>query len=323
MTRFLSLCAGARFLPAFICSIRFLSAPCKFFFTGGKITEGTEGTQRDTENGNHKGGLRRKKPQISQIWCSLRACWRTQDCQEFGNRKGTTATKNREAPAGRRTGRRPSCPRSPSCPRPRRCPRRAGATGTTGTLNAPSPSSVLPLPSPSPAWRALARRGRAAGFRCAGYHKGSKHHKGHKVFWVACQARRGRAAGAGARGSLEAWKFGGLALSGKAWGVGTGTSGGRAAGAGGASPCRGSRGGAPCPSLSIPHFLFPLCALCVLRVLCDFQFSVPLCVSSVVSVVFFGVKKGPRPGGRGLFGVCAGVIRRRGFPRGSRRRGWR
>ena len=226
--------------------------------------------------------MRRKKPQISQIWCRLRACWRTQDCQDFGNRKGTTATKNREAPAGRRTGRRPSCPRSPSCPRPRRHPRRTGTTGTTGTLNAPSPSSFLPLPSPSPAWRALARRGRAAGFRCAGYHKGSKNHREPKAnlprlrkqSLLGCLSGTSRTCrgcrGKGKFGSLEAWHYPAKR------GVSEQARRGRAAGAGGASPCRGSRGGAPCPSLSIPHFLFPLCVLCVLRVLCDFNLRVPL-----------------------------------------------
>ena len=266
--------------------------------------------------------MRRKKPQISQIWCRLRACWRTQDCQDFGNRKGTTATKNREAPAGRRTGRRPSCPRSPSCPRPRRHPRRTGTTGTTGTLNAPSPSSFLPLPSPSPAWRALARRGRAAGFRCAGYHKGSKNHREPKAnlprlrkqSLLGCLSGTSRTCrgcrGKGKFGSLEAWHYPAKR------GVSEQARPADVPRVQGELPLAGVQGAAPlappspspifsspfvsfvsfvisisvflCVS-SVPSVISPassfLCVLCVLRVLCDFQFSVSLCVSSVVSVV--------------------------------------
>ena len=92
----------------------------------------------------------------------------------------------------------------------------------------------------------------------------------------------------------------------------------------------GARGAAPClsPTLPLPFlFLFPspFVSFVSVVIFCVVRLRVSLCVLCGLCGLSFGVKKGPRPGGRGLFGVCAGVIRRRGFPQGFRRgrRGWR
>ena len=114
------------------------------------------------------------------------------------------------------------------CDLPLRHARRAGTTETTGTTGTVRPPTHRPLPSVS---LPPASTRRPLG--------------GHPALCDRLVADVPRVQGQGEAwklGSLEVWRLG---LSCNARGAGSGTSGGRAAGAGGASPCRGSRGGAP------------------------------------------------------------------------------
>ena len=223
-------------------------------------------------------------------------------------------------------------------------------------MAAPPTQPHRPPPRPSPAWRALARRRRAAGRRCAGYHKGSKNHNGHKVFWGTPKgARRRRAAGRRCAGYHKGSKnhnghkvFWGTPEGGR-WKLGSLEAWPPSQSLGrqvrhvadvlrvqGELPPAGVQGAEPFAlPIPIPHFPFPLCALCAL---CDFQPPCPSAwplwplwplwsspASSFLRVLCdfrssFAISRRPRVRGR-LFVSGWGVIRRRW--RGRRRRGGR
>ena len=166
--------------------------------------------------------------------------WKSQRAQR--------SQRTKSAPAGRRTGRRPSSP----------------------LLSA--------HPSPSPAWRALARRRRARVVAARAITKAQSTTRGTKSFGVSVRHVADVPRVVAARAITKAQS---TTRGTKSFGVPV-----RHVAdvprVQGELPPAGVQGAAPlAPPIPIPHFPFPLCVLCVLCVRCDFNphvLRVPLCV---------------------------------------------